>query len=113
MATKEVNKRIIEVDGFKIIIAQKMKICSNFLDIRRSANFKKTGKHTLDICPICMEEIILNDTIQIMYNNFKLFPNIMVHKKCVDAQSDKQLKETIRDLEKSYSTFKELMKIWL
>ncbi len=74
---------------------------------------KKTGEFTADVCPMCMDEILLGDTMQVVINNFKLFPNVLVHKKCVDNQSDNQLIETMEDLTRSYNDFKELSRIWL
>lgn len=52
----------------------------------------------LDIknCPICNNEINFNDKIYLIINNFELFPNVLVHIKCVDDDCNKDV--LIREL---------------
>ena len=107
------SRKSVIVNNHEVFIGNDIVVNSNFLDIRKNANFEKRGEFVADICPICMNEIELGDIIQVVINNFKLFPNVLVHKKCVDIQTDKQLTETMEDLTNSYNDFKELARIWL
>ena len=107
------SRRTVIVNNQEVFIGNDIVVNSNFLNIRKNVNFEKRGEFVADLCPICMNKISLGDTIQVVINNFKLFPKVLVHKKCVDIQSDKQLSETMEDLTTSYNNFKELSKIWL
>ncbi len=39
----------------------------------------------INICPLCREEIKVDADIFLLINNYKLFPNIFVHKKCAEV----------------------------
>lgn len=45
------------------------------------------GKY--DICPFCKKKI-KDGAITLLFNNFKLFPNIIVHTDCCNQYQDKQ-----------------------
>lgn len=51
-------------------------------------------------CPICDKEIALNDTVYLIINNFKLFPNVLVHTDCVADGCNKDV--LIRELKAHY-----------
>ena len=50
-----------------------------------------------DICPICREDIIKGGII-LLLNNYKLFPNIIIHSDCCDNfSSNEEVIEFLRD----------------
>ena len=59
------------------------------------ARLNLRGKY--DICPICRENIIKGGII-LLLNNWKLFPNIIIHSDCCDNfSSNEEVIEFLRD----------------
>jgi len=55
-----------------------------------------------DICPLCNKQIIKEDNLYLLINNYKLFPNIFVHIDCVTTK-----KECVIKLTKSYKEYED------
>ncbi len=56
-----------------------------------------------DICPLCNKQIIEGDSLYLLINNYKLFPNVFVHVNCVTTK-----KECVIKLTKSYKKYKDI-----
>ncbi len=56
---------------------------SRFEDGTKFCQARKRIVGKYDICPFCREEI-KDRTILLLLNNFKLFPNVIVHEDCCD-----------------------------
>jgi len=65
---------------------------------RRYSNRCKTR----DICPICKKLILTGDHLYLLINNYKLFPNVFVHRDCITTK-----KECIIKLTKSYKKYED------
>jgi len=37
----------------------------------------------VSICPLCRKEIETDDSVFLLINNYRLFPNILIHEECV------------------------------
>jgi len=57
-------------------------------------------------CPLCNEEIEKNDITYLAINNFKLFPNAVIHKSCI---GDKSLEGLTIDLKDKYEKYKKFI----
>jgi hypothetical protein len=53
--------------------------------LKTSAKYTKKYK----TCPFC-GELITEGPIFLLFNNWKLFPNVVVHKECIDKYSTKE-----------------------
>ena len=69
---------------------------------------KLTYKKGTNTCPLCRKQIKSGDETYLLINNYKLFPNVVVHIWCVDlipvvnASPIKDWKSTIKKLKKDY-----------
>ena len=67
---------------------------------------KMWDKHDPDrICPICNQPLTFGKPAYMVINNYRMFPNTMVHKSCVKVS----LTATTLDLIKSYDKFEEFI----
>jgi len=88
--TATVKKLKVEVDGI-------------------TTNIRKfTYKKGVNICPLCRKQIESGDETYLLINNYKLFPNVVIHTKCVDLTPIMNSipiidwKDTIKKLKKDY-----------
>lgn len=78
-------------------------------------HIRKLHYTTNDICPLCRKEIGTGN-FYLLINNYRLFPNVMIHSRCVDStiivDSPPVLdwKSTIRKLREDYQQAKETRK---
>lgn len=63
-------------------------------------------------CPICKEKIKKNDTVYLIINNYKLFPNRVMHKSCCKGNFMDTTKQLIELWNKHQDTIKHLDKGW-
>jgi hypothetical protein len=63
-------------------------------------------KHDPDrICPICNQPLTIGKPAYMVINNYRMFPNTLIHKSCVKVS----LTATTLDLIKSFDQFKDFM----
>jgi len=74
-----------------------------------TTNIRKfTYKKGVNICPLCRKQIESGDETYLLINNYKLFPNVVIHTKCVDLTPIMNSipiidwKDTIKKLKKDY-----------
>ena len=62
-----------------------------------------------NICPLCREEIKVGVEAFLLINNYKLFPNVLVHKKCAEASAWEviQWEVILRVLKEDFETAKD------
>ena len=101
------------VRGHKVQIGMGMKVDKRTLEIRKNQNESKGKGYIADICPICKKDIEVDNNVLIVINNYKLFPNVFVHKDCIETKTEEELIEIMENLTDEYEKAKELMKIWL
>lgn len=53
-------------------------------------------------CAVCNKKIYKGDTIHLIMNNYKLFPNVYVHDACIEPKE-----ECVEYLIRNYKEFKE------
>jgi len=69
---------------------------------------KRNYKKDMGICPLCRKQIKSGNEIYLLINNYKLFPNTIVHSRCVDLTPIMNSipiidwKSTIKKLKKDY-----------
>lgn len=56
-------------------------------------------------CPICSGHIYKDDAIYSIINNYILFPNVSVHKGCVESKE-----KCVKQLVASYNQFRKMVK---
>ncbi len=49
----------------------------------RAYEMKKRYQKHADICPLCRNDLLVGDSAYSIMNNYKLFPNTLVHDVCV------------------------------
>ncbi len=85
-------RQVVEVNGVKTNV--------------RKMTYKKVGNEDNRICPLCRKKIEDKDKIYLLINNYKLFPNIIIHDKCVLDKGtifgDLDWKNTIKKLKEDY-----------
>lgn len=54
------------------------------------------------VCPICNQPLTIGKPAYMVINNYKMFPNVMIHKSCVKVN----LTATTIDLTNQYDMFK-------
>jgi len=70
-------------------------------------------------CPICNLELKLNDEFYLVINNFNLFPNSLVHAKCIVKPSSTpglfwmDFYDATERIYADYKMYKELYKAWI
>jgi hypothetical protein len=79
------------------------------INIRKNINSEKGNGNVSDYCPFCKQNIKAGESLYTVINNYKLFPNIIVHKQCVD---DLGLNKAASLLKISYDNAQEYLKIW-
>ena len=79
------------------------------LFIRKNVNSEKGNGNVSDYCPFCKQHIKAGEPLYTVINNYKIFPNIIVHKNCAD---DLGLKKAAALLKLSYDNAQEYLKIW-
>ena len=57
------------------------------------------------ICPVCNQPLTIGKPAYMVINNYKMFPNTMIHKSCVKVS----LTATTIDLTNQYDRFKDFM----
>ena len=86
----EIMRRVVEVNGIKTSI--------------RSMIWTRTKSD--QICPLCRKKIKAKDKIYLLINNYKLFPNIIIHDECIldtgTIFGDLDWKNTIKKLKEDY-----------
>jgi hypothetical protein len=60
------------------------------------------------VCRYCRATFGIGDKIVLLINNWKIFPNSMVHRKCVDKMGG--MEACVRELKARYTTATELRK---
>jgi hypothetical protein len=69
--------------------------------------YKDTGsQYNKQICPLCKEEFKDGEKIYLLINNYELFPNILIHSKCVTTTEtlfeDPDWKSTVKKVKEDY-----------
>ena len=57
------------------------------------------------ICPLCNQQLIIEDEVYMVLNNSKMFPNCLIHKSCINVNFTATTFELIR----SYDQFKDII----
>lgn len=68
------------------------------LMIYRDSTFHNTKKHT---CPLCRQILKHEEEVFVIINNYKAFPNVLVHSKCCNKHGKQN---TVKILTKDYET---------
>lgn len=68
------------------IVARYMGILCHFRLINYSDSWAKIRRN--DYCPVCNKKIIKGENFYLTINNSNLFPNCLIHAKCI-SQTDK------------------------
>ena len=75
-------------------------------------------RHAPDYCPICNSELKLNDKFYLVINNSCMFPNCLVHARCIIESSSIEgltwmnFYKTTEQISEKYSAYKNLFKTW-
>ena len=70
-------------------------------------------------CPICNEKLEINDEMYFVVNNTKLFPNCLVHAKCIIANSSVEglvwlnFNKATEYMHQNYHEFKSKYRAWI
>ena len=76
----------------------------------RNLKYRNLDKEN-NICPLCRNKIVKGDDLCLIMNNYILFPNMFVHKKCITTKE-----ECIKKLVKEHEKFKKFVnkyKFWI
>lgn len=79
------------------------------INIRKNKNLERGNDNVSDYCPFCKQNIKAGEPLFLVLNNYKLFPNVIVHKNCVEEVG---FKKAAAMLKLSYDNAQEYLKIW-
>lgn len=91
------HKKLVTYKGIKVWFKQTI--------------YSKAGNRRPDTCPLCNERIVDGDDLYLIINNYKLFPNLYVHRGCAPS-----IEECTKHLTKMYREFEKIRKkyeFWL
>ena len=84
----------------------KVVIGDNFCWYNKGLYSKMSQKYDPErICPLCNQQLIIEDEVYMVLNNSKMFPNCLIHKSCVNVN----FTATTFELIKSYEQFKDFV----
>jgi len=63
-------------------------------------------------CPLCTELIKSKDTVYLVINNFRIFPNILIHKNCYDEEHPKGVVRALENHYEQAKKYKQEYEMW-
>ena len=84
----------------------------------RKYNENWAEKSWTDHCPLCNSKLLLNDDFYLVINNSSMFPNSLVHARCVTKSSSvdglmwMDFRGATIKIHKNYRAYKALSKAW-
>lgn len=101
----------VTVNGVEVMFCNKMTMTKHFIDQRKRVNSNNGKGKDMDTCPFCNKIVQEGDEVYLVLNNYKLFPNVFGHAKCVEIADD-ELISKCKELTNDYQKYLDKKKIW-